>query len=156
MPELLLRDAALLRRRHVNFREFVAPMPGPAGIDDRAAVGVVAGRLALGLDTRVEGGRPGVAYDVDRSRGVGAGEHRPRQLFQVGYVDVVVDHDDVAPAISADVAHGRHVAHLLAMAGIALTDGHREQEPRVADLMRPRGGDAGHAGLTESRRRRGL
>jgi hypothetical protein len=33
------------------------------------------------------------------------------------------------------------------MAGIALLDGDAEQQPRGADLVRPGGGDVGHAGL---------
>ena len=49
MSELLLCDAALLRCRHVYLWELVAPMPGPARIDDSPAIGVIADCLALGL-----------------------------------------------------------------------------------------------------------
>src|SRR5437773_8837004 len=83
VPKLRLDDAALLRRGHVHLGKLVAPMPGPAGIDDRPAVGVVAGRLALRLDARVERGRPGIADDVDRGRRIGAREHGPDQLFEL-------------------------------------------------------------------------
>src|SRR5262249_29140309 len=89
----------------------------------RPAVGEVADRLALGLDARIERGRPGVADNVDRARGVRARKHGPDQLFEIGHVDVVVDHDHIAPAIGADVAHGRDMAGLLGMTGIALVDG---------------------------------
>src|SRR5262249_11891245 len=49
VPELRLRDAAFLRRGHVHLGKLVSPMPGPTGVDDRPAVGVIARRLALGL-----------------------------------------------------------------------------------------------------------
>src|SRR5262245_66017542 len=84
VPELLLRDAALLRRGHVDARELVAPVPRPAGVDDRPAVGEVAGRLALRPDARIERGRPGVAGGVHRGRGVRAGERGPDTLRRVG------------------------------------------------------------------------
>src|SRR5205809_792007 len=77
VAKLLPRDAALLRRRHVHAREFVAPVPRPACVDDRAAVGIVAQRLALRLDPRIERRRPGVADDVDRGGGVGARQQGP-------------------------------------------------------------------------------
>src|SRR5262249_16738972 len=77
VAELRLRHAALFRRGHVHLGEFIAPVPGPAGIDDRPAVGEVADRLALGLDARIERGRPGVADNVDRARGVRARKHGP-------------------------------------------------------------------------------
>ena len=34
MAELLLRPAALFRRGHVHLGEFIAPVPGPAGVGD--------------------------------------------------------------------------------------------------------------------------
>src|SRR5262245_59855102 len=149
VAELLPRHAALFRRGHVHLGEFVAPVPGPAGIDDRPAVGGVADRLALGFDARIERGRPGVADDVDRGGGVRAREHGPDQLFEIGHIDVVVDHDHVAAAIGADVAHGRDMAGLLGMAGIALVDGDGEQEPRVTDLVRPGRRHPRHARLLD-------
>src|ERR1700689_4226719 len=53
VPEFLKRDAPPFRRRQVHRRELVAPMVRPAGVDHGAAVGVIAGRLALGLDARI-------------------------------------------------------------------------------------------------------
>src|SRR5262249_33052311 len=50
----------------------------------------------------------------------------------------------------AHVAHGRHMASLLGMAGIALVDGDSEQEPRIADLVRPGRRHAGHARLLDT------
>src|SRR5271166_1161248 len=50
VAESFLRQAMLLWCRYVHPGEVLAPMPGPAGVDDGAAVGVVADRLALGLD----------------------------------------------------------------------------------------------------------
>src|SRR5260370_28530664 len=86
VAELLLRDAAFFRRGHVDLRELVAPMPWPAGVDDRAAVGMVADRLALGLEARIERRRPAVADDVDRGRRVPAREHGPDQSVHIGDV----------------------------------------------------------------------
>src|SRR3979411_2501514 len=106
MAELLLRDPAFLCGGSAHLGELVAPMPGTAGLDARPAVGEGAGRLALRLDARIERRRPGVADDVDRGGGVRAREHGPDKLFEIGDVDVVVDHDHVTPAIGADVAHG--------------------------------------------------
>src|SRR3974390_3125179 len=54
MPESFLRQAALFGCRHVHHGKFIAPMPGPAGIDHGAAVGVVARRLALRPDPRIK------------------------------------------------------------------------------------------------------
>src|SRR6202043_3446881 len=68
---------------------------------------------------------------------------------QVRDVDVFVDHDHIAPAIGADVALRGDVAGLFAVAGIALLHRDGEEQPRVADLVRPRRGDAGHAGLLD-------
>ena len=124
-------------------------MPGPAGVDHRPAVGVVAHRLALRLDTRIKRRRPGVADDVDGRGGVRAREQRPNELLEIGHVDIVVDHDHVAPAIGADVAHGRDMAGLFGVAGITLVDRDREQEPGVADLMRPGRRHARHARLLD-------
>src|SRR5947209_19438197 len=107
MAEFFLRETALLRRGDIDLGEPVAPMPGPAGIYYRPAVGVVTDRLALGLDAWVERGRPGIADDVDRGRGIRPRQHGPDQLLQVRYIDILVDHHHVAPAISADVAHRR-------------------------------------------------
>src|SRR3954467_11569790 len=149
MAEPLLREPALLRAGRAHLRELVAPVPGAAGVDDRPAVGEVAGRLALRLDAGIERRRPGVADDVDRGGGVRAREQGPYQLLEIGDVDVVVDHDHVSPAIGTDMAHGGDMAGLLGMAGIALVDRDREQEPRVADLVRPGGGDARHARLLD-------
>src|SRR5271166_1110927 len=149
VPEPVLRQATLLWCRHVHPWEFLAPMPGPAGIDDGAAVGVVADRLAFGLDARVQRSRPGIADDVDRGCRIGAREHRPDELLQVRHIDVLVDHDHIAPAIGADMAHGRDMAGLPGVAGISLIDRDREQKPGAADLMRPRRGDARHARLLD-------
>src|SRR3954469_19850050 len=149
MAEPLLRDPALLGAGRAHLRELVAPVPGAAGVDDRSAVGEVTGRLALGLDARIERRRPGVADDVDRGGRVRAREQGPHQLLEIGDVDVVVDHDHVSPAIGTDMAHGGDMAGLLGMAGIALVDRDREQQPRVADLMRPSRGDARHARLLD-------
>src|SRR5438128_1810378 len=129
MAEFLLRDAALLRGRKVNLRELVPPVPGPASIDDGTAVGVVAHRLALGLDAGIERGRPGIADDVDRRRGIRAREHGPDQLLQVGYVDVLIDDDNIAAAVGPDVAHRGDMTGLLGVAGIALRDGNAEEKP---------------------------
>ena len=60
---------------------------------------------------------------------------------------VVVGDDHVTPAIGADVALRGNVAGLLGMAGIPLLHRNSEQKPRIADFVRPRRGDAGHAGL---------
>src|SRR6476646_5924785 len=149
MAEPLLREPALFRAGRAHRRELVAPVPGAAGVDDRPAVGEVAGRLALRLDAGIERRRPGVADDVDRGGGVWAGDQGPYQLLEIGDVDVVVDHDHVSPAIGTDMAHGGDMAGLLGMAGIALVDRDREEEPRVADLVRPRRGDARHARLLD-------
>src|SRR5512132_806913 len=91
VAEPLLRDPALLRAGLAHLGELVAPMPGTAGVDDRPAVGEVAGRLALRLDARIERRRPGVTDDVDRGGGVRTREHGPDELFEIGDVDVVVD-----------------------------------------------------------------
>src|ERR1700692_4611784 len=149
MPEFLQPDAPFLGRRHVDRRELIAPVPRPTGVDDGAAVGVIAGRLALGLDARIERRRPGVADDVDRGGGIRARDQRPDHLFQVRDVDVFVDHDHIAPAIGADVALRGDVAGLLAVARIALVHRDAEEQPRIADLVRPGRGDAGHAGLLD-------
>src|SRR5262249_12479214 len=68
IPESPPRLPRLLRRRRIHLGKPVAPVPGAAGVDDGAAVGEVAGRLALGLDARIERGRPRVVDDVDRGR----------------------------------------------------------------------------------------
>src|SRR6266851_2965709 len=150
MAEPLQRDAALFRRRQIHLRELVAPMPGPTGVDDRPAVGVVADRLALGLDARIERSRPGIADDVDRARRIRAREERPDELLKIGHVDVVVDHDHIAPAIGADMAHGGDMAGLLGMAGIALIHRHGQEQPRIADLVRPDRGHPRHSRLLDA------
>src|SRR3954453_17429077 len=101
MAEPLLREPALLRAGRAHLRKLVAPVPGAAGVDDGAAVGEVAGRLALGLDARIERGRQRIVDDVDRGGRIGARQHRPDQLLEVRHVDVLVGDDDVAPRIGA-------------------------------------------------------
>ena len=82
MAEFLHAPARLLLRgRGVDLRELVAPVERPAGVDDGAAVGEIAYRLALGLDARIERRRPGLADDLDRGRGVRTREQRPHHLL---------------------------------------------------------------------------
>src|ERR1700694_5641965 len=107
IPEPLPRQPRGLRRGSVDLGEFVAPVPRPAGVDDRPAVGEVALGLALRLDAWIERGAPGIVDDVDGGGGIGTRQHRPDQLLQVGYVDVVIGYDDVATRIGAGMAHGR-------------------------------------------------
>src|SRR5262249_59047439 len=45
--------------------------------------------LALRLDAHIERRAPGLVNDVDRGCRVGARQHGPDQLLQVGYVDIV-------------------------------------------------------------------
>src|SRR5579864_8089207 len=149
MPELLQRNAALVRRRGIDRGEFVAPVPRPAGVDDGAAIRVIAHRLAFRLDARIQWRRPGIADDVDRGCRIGPRDQCPDHLLEIRDVDIVVDHDRVAAAIGSDVAHRGDMAGLPGVAGIALLDGNHEQEPRAANLMRPSGRDAGHTGLLD-------
>src|SRR5437764_14357502 len=76
VAEFRQRELAFLSGGGIHGRELVAPMEGPASIDHSPAVGVVAGRLALGLDARVERRRPGVANDLNRGCRVRRGEQR--------------------------------------------------------------------------------
>src|SRR5579864_2415747 len=149
MPELLQRNAALVRRRGIDRGEFVAPVPRPAGVDDGAAIGVIAHRLAFRLDARIQWRRPGIADDVDRGCRIGPRDQCPDHLLEIRDVDIVVDHDRVAAAIGSDVAHGGDMAGLPGVAGIALLDGNDEQKPRAANLVRPGGCDAGDAVLLD-------
>ncbi len=45
------------------------------------------------------------------------------------------------------MAHGGDVAGLRGMARIALLDGDAQEQAGIAGLVRPGGGDVGHAGL---------
>src|SRR3981189_14343 len=65
IPESLPRQAGGFGGGGVDLGKLVAPVPGPAGVDDGAAVGEIALGLALGLDARVERRAPGVVGDVD-------------------------------------------------------------------------------------------
>jgi hypothetical protein len=77
IAKALSREARGLGGRCIDLRKFVAPVPRTARIDDGAAVGEIALRLALGLDTRVEWRRPSIMNNVDRGRGIGSGKHCP-------------------------------------------------------------------------------
>ena len=87
--------AALFERARDDLREAFAPMPGAARIDDGPAIGVVFDGAMSRIDPRVERRAPGIGDDVNRRGRVGAGAHRPNQLFQVRDVDVIVRHDNV-------------------------------------------------------------
>ena len=82
-------------------------------------------------------------------RRIGPGDECPDYLFEVRYIDIVVDHDCVTAAIGSDAAHGGDMAGLASVAGITLVDGNHEQEPRAADLVRPSGNDARDASFLD-------
>src|SRR3954452_13024708 len=149
VPEFTHRGGLLLERRHVDLRELIAPVKRPTGVNDGAAVGKIPDRPALRLDARIERGRPRAADDVDGRRRIGAREQSPHHLLEVGHVNIVVHDNGVAPTISTDVTHRRDMAGLFGMAGVALVDRDSEQQPRIADLMRPGHRNAGHAGLLD-------
>ncbi len=149
IAEALPREPRGLGRRCIDLGKLVAPVPRAASVDDGAAIGEVALRLALGLDARVERRRPSIMDDVDRGRGIGSGEHRPDQLLEVRHIDVVVGDDHVATCIGTRVAHGGDVSRLDGVPRVALLDRDAEQQPCGADFVRPGCGHVRHTGLDD-------
>src|ERR1039458_4246677 len=107
---------------HVDDRVLVLPVERTAGIDDGSAVGKVALRLFLRRNRRIERCRPGVTDKIDRRHRVRARAYRPHQLFEVGYINVVVDHDHILAGIRDRTAHGCEMSGLAGVPWITLLD----------------------------------
>ncbi len=78
---------------------------------------------------------------------VGARQHRPEELVEIGHVDIVIDDDDIFAGIGRGAALRGDMARLNRMAGVALLDRDAVQEARAADLVAPDLAHFGHAGI---------
>ncbi len=123
--------------RRIAGRKLVAPMVWLASIYDGDGMGHVAGGAALGRQAGVGGRIPGAFDELDRFLGVGAGEHRPQQVLEIGDVDILIDHDDVFRRVGGGAALRGDVAGLHRMTGIFLPDRDTVQHARAADLVAP-------------------
>src|ERR1051325_9806935 len=99
-------------------RKFVAPLVRARRVDQRAR----AEALLLARDRRVERAAPAAVDDLDRARRVAARAERPDDFVGLRDVNVVVDHDDVAPEVRPGAALARDHRGLAGVAGIALAD----------------------------------
>ena len=77
---------------------------------------------------RIERPTPRPRNDVDRLSRLAAGAHGPEHLLEIHHVDIVVDHDGVAPEIGAGVNARGRVPDLARMARVALLDRDRVEE----------------------------
>src|SRR5262249_3735111 len=145
--ELLARLAGNFRARRVRGRELLAPVPGLAGIDQRDRVGDVAGLAPLGRDRGIGIRVPRTGDELDRLLGIGAGDHRPQHVVEIGQVDVVIADHDIFRGVGRTAALGSDVRGLHRVARIALRDRHRVQHARGADLVAPHLIHARHAGI---------
>ncbi len=143
--ELLARLARHLGRWCVGGRKLLAPVPGLAGVDERHGMRHVADRAPLGGQRGIGARVPRARDELDRFLGIGAREHRPKQVIEIGDVDIVVDHHDVFRGIGGGAALRCDVRGLHRVARIALRDRERVQHARAADLVAPHLLHAGHA-----------
>src|SRR5579883_3017863 len=102
--------------------------------------------LPARLDRRVERAAPRPADDLEVPGRVGARTDRPDHLVQVGYVHVVVHHDDDPAEVGAGPALRRDVTCLDGMPRITLPDRDDVEQPAAAHAMAPRRGDVGYPG----------
>ena len=122
-------------------REGVAAFERLAGVDDDAGVA----RIVVRVSHRVERGRPAAAQGLHALARIEPRAHRPDHLVHVGWIDVVVDHDDEAVGVGAGVALRGDQPRLFGVAGILLLDRDGEPQPAAAGRMRPHAFHLGHA-----------
>src|SRR6202030_1620395 len=117
----------------------------PARVNDGARTEPTLGHGNNGIECAA----PTAANNFDIDFGIRTSADGPQHVVSVGDVDVIVDHDGVAPEICACMAIGGDHASLARMTGIALFDGDDVQQSASTRFVAPHTSDIGYASFLE-------
>jgi hypothetical protein len=125
--------------------KLVSPLEGSCGIDKKARV-IVA---MSGFEGRIEEAARKPSQNLHVPFGVDASAGSPHDLFEIGDIHVLIDHDHDLAVLHAGITTGRHSQGLLRMAGVALFDSHHDQHAPGPYFMAPRALDIRDPGRHE-------
>src|SRR5690349_9690694 len=96
------------------------PVPGPASVDDGAAVPAAFTLLFGGRDHWIQRVTPAMPQNIDVRRWIGARADGPDDILTIRRVDIIVDYDGIAVHQPARLALHRNSCRLCRVAGVLL------------------------------------
>src|SRR5215213_2355341 len=124
-----------------RFRELVAPLVRPSGVDDHSRVV----RPLFGIDGRVERATPRTFDDAHVTLRITARHHCPQDVVSIRHVDVVINNDNQSATVCGGPDLSGDQPGLSRVPRVALLDADDDHQPIAALRCAPHARYARHA-----------